>query len=248
MTAAIHFQVTVESITRHSEDVATLWLRYVDRRPRYRPGQFIHLAMDPYDPSSHWPDSRVFSIASSPSNTEGMRLTISRQGRFTSRLLDTVEVGQMLWGKGPYGEFEVEPIQDARVALVAGGTGITAFTAFLESALAAARLPVKTCSLFYGARTPDLLAYHHLTDQCATELPGFRVSYYVEEATALGPDRGMDAMVGRLAPRDVVSAMGPQGCDAYYLSGPRAMIQCFSGLLLTDHGVPVERVHVDAWE
>ena len=52
------------------------------------------------------------------------------------------------------GEFTVERDRDA--VLFAGGTGVTAFTAFLAS-LTPDRL--QRVALFYGARTPDLFVY-----------------------------------------------------------------------------------------
>ena len=33
---------------------------------KYLSGQFLHLALDEYDPSSGWPESRCFSMQSSP--------------------------------------------------------------------------------------------------------------------------------------------------------------------------------------
>ena len=56
----------VEQVIDHGERVYTLALRPERPVPRFRPGQFLHLALDPYDPSGFWPESRVFSIASPP--------------------------------------------------------------------------------------------------------------------------------------------------------------------------------------
>ena len=32
----------------------------------FKPGQFLHLALDAFEPGGFWPESRVFSIASAP--------------------------------------------------------------------------------------------------------------------------------------------------------------------------------------
>ena len=62
--------------------------------------------------------------------------------------------GGVAWVKLPYGEFVIDPHSDA--VLFAGGTGVTAFTAFLQSLQPAETSRVL---LFYGARTPDLFVY-----------------------------------------------------------------------------------------
>ena len=56
--------------------------------------------------------------------------------------------------KLPYGEFVVDSTRDA--VLFAGGTGVTAFTAFLQS-LQPEQAP--RVLLFYGARKPELFVY-----------------------------------------------------------------------------------------
>ena len=49
------------------------------RCPLFKPGQFLHLAIDPYDGAGFWPESRVFSIASSPRDRD--RLTHHLRGQ-----------------------------------------------------------------------------------------------------------------------------------------------------------------------
>jgi len=246
MAQPVHFKALVTKVERHSPDVATYLLECAGRRPRFKPGQFVHLALDEYDPSSHWPDSRVFSIASGCACPNLLRLTISRQGKYTSRVLDEVREGRVLSLKGPYGEFVVRP-RDAgeRIVLVAGGTGITPFCAFMEDAAAAALGVANPVHLYYGARSPDLLIYRELAEECARKLPGFRVTYYLEEGD--GPP---DARRGRIDIAQVAAdqrASGVGSC-AYYLSGPKVMITAFSRRLTQELGASPGQVLVDAWD
>ena len=74
---------TVERIVDHGARVYTLVLRPERRAPRFRPGHFLHLAIDPYEATGFWPESRVFSIASSPLETDRLWITYSVVGRFT---------------------------------------------------------------------------------------------------------------------------------------------------------------------
>src|SRR5579864_3378287 len=98
----------VERVVAHGEHVYTLALRPERPVPRFRAGQFLHLALDPYDPSGFWPESRVFSIASSPCERDEIRLSYAVHGRFTQRMEREAVEGREIWIKLPYGEFIIE--------------------------------------------------------------------------------------------------------------------------------------------
>src|SRR5688572_20412095 len=146
MAVAQKLACVVERIVDHGGQVYTITLRPERPVPRFRAGQFVHLALDPYDPSGFWPESRVFSIASSPAERDTVRITYAVHGRFTARMERDLIEGREVWIKMPYGDFVVDTRTD--VALFAGGTGITAFTAFLDGLTQAAQRPVM---LAYGA-------------------------------------------------------------------------------------------------
>ena len=157
---------TVRGVIDHGERVYTVDLEPSMAVPRFTPGQFLHLALDPYEADGFWPESRVFSIASSPEERDRLSITYAVKGAFTTRMERELAVGGSAWVKLPYGEFVVEPDRDA--VLFAGGTGITAFTAFLRS-LAPERS--SRVLLFYGARTPDLFVYGDLVRTRAQRRP-----------------------------------------------------------------------------
>jgi len=117
----------------------------------------LHLALDEYDPSGFCPESRVFSIASSPQPRERLSITYSVQRRFTARMEKELAEGKWVWIKLPHGEFIVQGI--SAVVVFAGGTGITAFTAFLDALTPAFSHKIY---LAYGAREPRLLIYRDL--------------------------------------------------------------------------------------
>ena len=248
MSPPVHFSASVRKMERHTPDVASLWLESERRLPRFLPGQFIHLSLEEYDPSAHWPESRVFSVAGHDADRRGLRLTISRQGRYTSRILDEVGEGSRLACKGPYGEFVVgghgAPGADGRIALIAGGTGITPFSAFMEQALADGRLPAGEIRLFYGARSPALLIYRDLAERCVRQLPGFHAAYYAEQ-----PEGDPRVIPGRFQLASMLAELKPAAADwTFYLSGPKSMIDLFRRQLTEEFGVAPARVLVDAWE
>jgi ferredoxin-NADP reductase len=236
----IKFPAEVTRVVRHAADVATYEFRCPARRPRYQPGQFLHLALDPYDPSRHWPESRAFTIANGASNRELLRLTIAAKGRFTRRILAELQCGAAVWMKAPYGDFIIRAAADQQVVLLAGGTGVTPFVAFMEDAL---RSGIQgEVWLHYGARRPELLVFADLAAQCAARFANFHLQLYAEE----------DARDGVLSGRiSLDRACAPLRCPpqaAFYLCGPQLMITSLAEQLQGRVGVPSERIYFDRWE
>src|SRR5580704_1822921 len=235
----------VERVVAHGEHVYTLALRPERQVPRFRAGQFLHLALDPYDPAGFWPESRVFSIASPPAQRDAVRITYAVHGRFTARMECDLVEGRQVWIKLPYGEFVVDG--RASVMLFAGGTGITAFTAFLEGLEPAGHQSV---TLAYGARTNSLLIYRDIVERCAQRLPSLDVSYFVEQDGESDPP-ALDGRVRSNPGRVSVAAVWPRlrhpFDTTYYISGPPPMLRTV-GQDLRARNISPEAIHIDAWE
>jgi ferredoxin-NADP reductase len=220
----------VRGVTDHGERVYTVELDPSTSVPRFTPGQFLHLALDPYEPDGFWPDSRVFSIASSPQERNRLAITYAVKGVFTTRMERELAIGGNVWAKLPYGEFVVDPARDA--VLFAGGTGITAFTAFLKSLTPEHASRVV---LFYGARTPDLFVYGPLAEARAREVPSLTCRLVCE------------ATHGRLDVDAAWPAIESLDDPVFYLSGPPAMLAALTAQL-RERGVDESSIRTDAWE
>ena len=166
----------IRDVVDHGERVYTVMLQPSVAVPQFKPGQFLHLALDHYDGVGFWPESRVFSIASSPREREHLTITYGVKGAFTTRMERELVPGATAWAKLPYGEFVIDPARDA--VLFAGGTGVTAFTAFLKSL---APDHASRVVLFYGARTPDLFVYGPLVQACARDVASLTCRLVCEE-------------------------------------------------------------------
>jgi len=232
----------VSDIEDHGGRVYTLRLKPERPLPQFSAGQFLHLAVDPYDPSAFWPDSRAFSIASSPAQKDALELVYSVVGRFTSRMEKELRPGSEVWAKLPYGEFAVAAEPGSEAVLLAGGTGVTAFTAFLKDYAAGAADDGSRVHVFYGARSPGLLLFRELLERSASARPSITARFFAESGPA---EAGVEP--GRLSIAAVWSALRQPAAAVYYLSGPPVMIRAFAEEL-AGRGVPRERVRVDAWE
>jgi ferredoxin-NADP reductase len=228
----------VDEVIEHAPGLRSLELRTDRPVPRFKPGQFLQLAIDPWDPSTHWPDSRAFSIASAPEQRDRLRLTFSAVGVFTKRML-ALAPGSAVWIKLPYGDFVVESRADTPAVLVAGGTGITPFVSFL----AANAAPASEVRVVYGVRRPDLAVYAALLAEAGRRHPNIRCRTFVEEGGDVTTTPGRIDVGCVLA--EGASTAAP-GRAIYYLAGPPAMIETLrSGLLAGS--VDAERIRIDAW-
>jgi ferredoxin-NADP reductase len=220
----------ITELVDHGEHVYSVGLQTATMVPRFTPGQFLHLAIDPYTGGDFWPESRVFSIASSPSERQHLEITYAVKGSFTSRMERELTIGGSVWLKLPYGDFVVAPMRDA--VLFAGGTGITAFTAYLLSLEAKAS---QRTILLYGARNQELFVYRSLVDACVRSVPALDARF-VDEAEH-----------GRLRADMAWPDMSELDDPLVYLSGPPAMIASLTQQLI-DCRISPASIRVDAWE
>ena len=245
MAVAQKLECVVERIADHGEHVYTLTLRPDRPAPRFRAGQFLHLALDRYDPTGFWPDSRVFSIASSPEERRALRITYAVHGQYTARMEAEIREGGRVWIKMPYGDFVIDSPRD--VVLLAGGTGVSAFTAYLE---ALPPLPEgRACVLAYGARTAELLIYKSVVDAAAARVPSLDVTYFVEDGPIPSPRIGETTrwLPGRVSVDGLWTQVPRPAESDYYISGPPAMLQAIAAALRA-RDIPQEAIHIDAWE
>lgn len=240
MAQPIKVRARIASIEEHAPEVRSFVLAPERPVPRFRPGQFLHLALDPYDPSRHWPESRVFSIASPPEERERLRVTVSALGGFTRRMMQLKE-GDEVWVKLPYGDFVIGTQANDPLILIAGGTGITPFVSFFASVGAATLAPVR---VLYGARRSELLIYRATLDAAARRFTDLHWQAYVEENPGAGEHPGRLSVESAL---DAARGTGAPDSATFYISGPPAMLHALqSGLGLA--GVAPARVRTDAWD
>ncbi|MBD3374882.1 hypothetical protein GF406_07610 [candidate division KSB1 bacterium] len=228
----------ISQVHRHSQTHCSLVLE-PQRCPRFKPGQFLHLALDEYDPSFAWPESRVFSIASSPTRRDQLELTFVVKGPFTQRMMQEIQVGDTVWLKLPYGEFTFDSGHPA--VFIGGGTGITPFLSYLQ--WAADKKVDRLIWLCYGVKTPQDLLFKDRLDNWQDLLPNLSVFYFVEQE----PEGLSGVHRGRLDVSAIWPRVQTNPAPEFYLSGPPAMIDTLSAQLV-QKGVQTEKIHIDEWE
>jgi len=124
----------------------------------FRPGQHVLVRLTAPD---GYRAQRSYSIASAPSLSEELELTIERlaDGEVSPFLHDVVEPGDEIELGGPIGDhFVWDPADGKSALLIGGGTGVVPFLSMLrQRAAIASHVPV---TLVFSARTRADLLFH----------------------------------------------------------------------------------------
>ncbi len=220
----------VEQIDSKGDGVYQLTFSVPSRYTKYLAGQFLHLTLEEFDPTTgYWPESRVFSIASRP-RQEHLIVVYSVKGAYTKRMEKELAVGSEVWLKLPYGDFVIEesPVGSPPLVLVAGGTGVSPYIPFLLQ-------PRETSGpvhLYYGVRKAEHQLFARELEQLKAQ-PWFH----------------LHLVVGQLLTLDQMATdLGAAFAKAhFYLSGPPVMIKTFR-TQLAERGLAGHQIHIDEWE
>lgn len=223
------YRSEVVSVDNPVDGIRTVTLRPLEKVYKYNPGQFLHLALDEFDPARPWPESRCFSMQSSP-DQETIKITFAAKGKFTERMALELAPGKVICVKLPYGDLFTAGQDREKPVFIAGGTGITPFLSLFTSKVFSAYNEPK---LYFGVRNPS----HHLY---AADL---------EKAKELNPSFSLKVLDeekdGRLEIQAIFAENGPAA--VYFISGPPAMIKNFKAALIGT-GVPAGNIRTDDWE
>jgi len=239
MAVVVKLPATIIQAEKHTEEICSLTLKPHKLFPTFKPGQFLHLAIDAYDPSYPWPESRVFSIASSPARKDIIRITFIIKGAFTRRMYYELKENDIVWLKLPYGEFTFS--ETAPSVFIAGGTGITPFIAFLEN-IREKKSDSEPVQLHYGVRANNHLIYSELIRKCSDEIRGFSHFFYIENYDNFS----LPGFVPGQIDIEKIYSMNRSDDVIYYLSGPNEMIISFRNYL-KDQGVNSSHIRTDEW-
>lgn len=244
MPAPRKIKAQIVEIIKHDINVRTYRLKpEISLKNKFEPGQFLHLAIDEYDPSFNWPESRVFSIATSPTRAEEIDLIISQKGNYTKRIFSEIKTRDTVWIKLPYGSFNFRDSFKRKSFLIAGGTGITPFISYLQFLL---DNPYPTnISLHYGVRSSGLIIIDDLLTDCVKKLNNFNLSIYLENDSVLQSSHML--IKGMISIDRIIKEAKEFENSLFYLAGPPIMIQVFKNELMRN-GVKEKSILYDKWE
>lgn len=225
------YSVKVVAIHNQIEGVYTLEMESLGKPFKYEAGQFLHLAIDEYDPSGQWPESRCFSIQSAPSD-ELIKITYAVKGSFTKRMANELKVGSCITVKLPYGDLFTQPHNKTNTVFIAGGTGITPFLSlFTDESFKEYTNP----HIYLGFRSKEYNIYQN-------ELERMMQIRSIRDNSFQFVKFIYDDII------DIQSIFNENGCTSFYfISGPPIMIKNFKKHLIAN-GVAENQVLTDDWE
>ena len=166
----------------------------------------------------------MFSITSSPTNTEFMEFSIKKCGCLTS-WLHQMEVGQQITIRGPYGNhFPVETdLKGKDLLFIAGGIGLAPLRSVINY-VRDKRENYGSIQIIYGSRSKDdLVDYQEIIDEWMKD-DGIEVNLTIDRE-----QEGWDGHVGFVP--NFVKEVNPDISKTGLICGPPIMIKFTLGAL-----------------
>ena len=205
--------VVVTDIMKDTPDVKTFRILTPEGKKPFdhMPGQCAMISMPGVGEA-------LFSITSSPTNTEFMEFSIKKCGCVTD-WLHAVEPGQQITVRGPYGNgFPVETeLKGKDLLFIAGGIGLAPLRSVINYCRHY-RENYGTIDIVYGSRSKDdLVDYQEITDEWCRE-DGINVYLTIDRE-----QEGWDGHVGFVP--NYVKELNPDVSKTVLMCGPPIMIK-----------------------
>lgn len=185
----------------------------------YKPGQFFHVTLK-FEGKEI---GRYFSLSSSPTTEGYIEFTKRLSESDYSAALKAAKPGDWARIDGPYGEFTFQG-EHPRVALLAGGIGITPFMSIIKNATD--KHLESQITLFYGCRTPEDITFRAELEDIAAKNPNVKVYFVVSQ-----PPPEWEGLRGRID-ADLIKKYLPNYADyVFYACGPPSMVKAMQAMI-----------------
>lgn len=203
--------------------------------PEFKTGQFITI---------YWPDTpnykRAYSLSSSALDRGHYEVTVKRDGKMGTRIVDWAKEGDRMGVLPPTGRFL--PAFDKHMICIAGGSGVTPYRAFVREATAR-NLDTKI-TVLYSVRTTNDIIFNDEFRQLAQINPNF--NFYVT-CTRIHPEDPWTGRRGRIDAAWVKEHIFDVSQTMLYACGPNELVEVIENLVLKDIGAPREQIRTEKW-
>lgn len=232
-------EMLVDSVTMELPDTKTLRLQWpADYDVEFKTGQFVTV---------YWSDTpaykRAYSLSSCALDQGFYEITVKRDGKMGTRLVDWAKPGDKLWVIQPAGKFL--PVFDPvgkHLVCIAGGSGVTPFRGFVREAT---RRKLNTrLTLLYSVRTTNDIIFHDEFKQLEQENEHF--DFYVT-CTRLNPDDSWSGRRGRITAEWVKEHVKDPANSVFYACGTNELVEATERLVLEELKLPKEQMKTEKW-
>ncbi|MGP8199730.1 MAG: ferredoxin--NADP reductase [Limisphaerales bacterium] len=231
-------EMLVETATMELPDTKSLKLRWPEGYDvDFKTGQFITLYFA--DAPAY---KRAYSLSSCAMDRGFFEVTIKRDGKMGTRIVDWVQAGDKLFVIPPAGRFLPVFEPDKHLVCIAGGSGVTPFRAFVREATRR-KLSTKI-TVLYSVRTTNEIIFNAEFLKMQAENVNF---IFDVTCTRLAPEHEWKGRRGRINVEWVREHIRDLGKTIFYACGPTAMVEAAEKLVLEELKVPKEQMKVEKW-
>jgi len=228
----------VEKATMELSDTKTLRLKWPDgHEPDFKTGQFITV---------FWPDTptykRAYSLSSCALDRGHYEITIRRDGKMGTRIVDWAKEGDKLFVIPPVGKFLPVYEPEKHLICIAGGSGVTPFRGFVREATR--RNLATKITVLYSVRTTKDIIFKEEFLQLQSENPHFK--FHVT-CTRLPEGDPWTGRRGRVTPEWVNENVHDLANSVFYACGPNELVEFAEDIVLHGLGVPKEKMKTEKW-
>ncbi len=231
-------EMAVESAQMELPDTKTIHLQWPDGYDvEFKTGQFITL---------YFPDTpgykRAYSLSSCALDRGFYAVTVKREGKMGTRIVDWTKAGDVLGVIPPVGKFLPIYEPDKHLICIAGGSGVTPFRAFAREAT---RRQLETrITVLYSVRTTNDIIFYDEFRQLDQENPNFAFEVTCTRLHEADPWTGRR---GRITADWVKEHITDLPNTVFYACGPNALVDFAEHLVMRDLGVPKAQMKTEKW-
>lgn len=224
-------RLRVRAVRREADGVVSIYI--VGRRLDEIDAEAGQFFLWRFGARTLWATAHPYSL-SAPPNKKWLRITVKSLGDHSNRL-QRLRPGDRVFAEGPYGTFTAGRRTRRRVALIAGGIGITPLRALLETLPAAPG----DITLLYRSAAETEIAFAEELDTLSAKR-GAKVHHIV--GARIGNDR--TDQLGVPALRELVPDIAERDV---FVCGPPPMLTAVRRRLRLLH-VPVAQIHFERFD
>ena len=231
-------EMLVEAVTIEVPDTKTIRFKWPEGYDAdFKTGQFITL---------YWADTpnykRSYSLSSCALDRGFYEVSVKRDGKMGTRLVDWIKAADRLMVLPPVGKFLPDYRPDKHLVCIAGGSGVTPFRAFVREATR--RKLTTKITVLYSVRTTNDTIFNDEFHQLQHDNPNF--DFYVT-CTRLHPDDPWTGRRGRITADWVKEHVHDLANTVFYACGPNELVGFAEALVLQGLAVPKEQMKTEKW-
>ena len=232
-------EMPIELATMELPDTKTIRLKWPDgHNPEFKTGQFITL---------YWPDTtnykRAYSLSSCALDRGFYEVTVKRDGKMGTRIVDWAKPGDKMFVIPPVGKFLPVYEPNKHLVCIAGGSGVTPFRAYAREAT---RRKLETkITVLYSVRTSRRTSSS--TPNFASWKRKIRISNSTSPARARRRKDNWNGRNGRITPEWIKEIATDLPNTVFYACGPNALVDFAEELVIHGLGMPKEQMKTEKW-